>query len=337
MSFSIKATQKELLQGFPERYSDSDSDSDCDDDVHKSQNNQNNILQGSLKPYSGSDSDSESDDDSNSIDNLNNILQIHNSNIIPKIQQKNYTKSKFAKFEEIYLDDNSKSKLIKRDNLSKELGLAWTSGDSIFRFDNPKMKHLMYCYISKGKNGIRFSWNVVDISKNSNEMWSNIFQKFNIYNTYKSFSQKALTRKNKDNKAISGVKFLQFHGRKPIVPVIDQGIRDDIRKHICSKPCCVCFRTDSIECDHKNDLKNNPRVLVKSTQILDDFQPLCKHCNMLKKSASQLRNKTNKRIGATRYGFSKDFTIGDDTFNRNDPYWYKGTYWGDVMEFKKSL
>ena len=304
MSHSITATQKELLQGFPEPYSDSDSDDDYD-----------------------------------SQDIYHNILQAHNPNTIstPKIQQKKYTKSKFAKFEELYLDENCKSKLIKRDNLSEELGLSWTSGDSIFRFDNPKMKHLMYCYISKGKHGIRFSWNIVDISKNSNEMWSNILQKFNIYNTYKSFSQEALTRKNKDNKKISGVKFLQFHGRKPIIPVIDQGIRDDIRKHICSQPCCVCFRTDSIECDHKNDLKNDPRVLAKSTQTLDDFQPLCKHCNMLKKSASQLRNKTNKRIGATKYGFSKDFTIGDETLNRNDPYWYKGTYWGDVMQFKKLL
>ena len=86
-----------------------------------------------------------------------------------------------------------------------------------------------------------------------------------------------------------------------------------------------------------DNLKNDPRVLDKSTQKLYDFQPLCKHCNMLKKSASQARNKTNKRIGATKYGYNIDFITGDENFDRNDPNWYIGTYWGDVIEFKKSL
>ena len=244
------------------------------------------------------------------------------------------SESKKNIFISTYLDSNNKSNLIKRDNLVGNL--KWTSGDGLFRMDSSsQMSEFMYSYISK--KDIRFSWKVSDISENLHEKWCNLREKYKIYIIYKLFTPQALQRKNKDNKSISGVKFLQFYGKKPIIPIKDQGIREDIRRTICSQPCCVCFRTDSIECDHKNDLKNDPRVLDKSTQSLDDFQPLCKHCNMLKKSASQARNKTNKRIGATKYGYSIDFIIGDENFDRNDPNWYKGTYWGDVREFKKSL
>ena len=236
--------------------------------------------------------------------------------------------SKKQKFISTYLDSENKSNLIKRDNL--QIPLAWTSGDGLFRMDTSgQMREFKYSYFSKKE--VRFSWNVDNISEDLQDKWCNLREKYKIYIIYKLFTQKALTRKG------GGVKYLQFYGKKPIIPVKDQGIREDIRRTICSQPCCVCFRTDSIECDHKNDLKNDLRVLVKSTQTLDDFQPLCKHCNMLKKSASQLRNKTNKRIGATKYFYNIDFITGDENFDKNDPNWYKGTYWGDVIEFKKSL
>ena len=236
--------------------------------------------------------------------------------------------SKKQKFISTYLDSENKSNLIKRDNLQSPL--AWTSGDGLFRMDTSgQMREFKYSYFSKKE--VRFSWNVDNISEDLQDKWCNLREKYKIYIIYKLFTQKALTRKG------GGVKYLQFYGKKPIIPVKDQGIREDIRRTICSQPCCVCFRTDSIECDHKNDLKNDLRVLVKSTQTLDDFQPLCKHCNMLKKSASQLRNKTNKRIGATKYFYNIDFITGDENFDKNDPNWYKGTYWGDVREFKKSL
>lgn len=244
------------------------------------------------------------------------------------------TESKKNVFISTYLDSENKSNLIKRDNLVGDL--KWTSGDGLFRMDpHGQMREFKYSYISK--KDIRFSWNIDDISENLQNKWYYLREKYKIYLIYKLFTPQALQRKNKYSKSISGVKFLQFYGKKPIIPIKDQGIREDIRITICSQPCCACFRTDIIECDHKNDLKNDPRVLVKSTQTLDDFQPLCKHCNMLKKSASQLRNKTNKRIGATKYFYNIDFITGDENFDKNDPNWYKGTYWGDVREFKKSL
>lgn len=243
--------------------------------------------------------------------------------------------SKKITFINLYLDKEGKSKLIKRDNLQS--GLAWTSGDGIFRMDSAgSFPDYLYCYFSLEK--IRYSWKITDISNNLYDKWINIKIKIKIKHIYECLKEaNLLRRQNKDGKFINGVKYIQFYGKKDIIPIIDMGIRSDIRKTICSKPCCVCYITENIECDHKNDLKNDPRVLNKKTQTLDDFQPLCKHCNMLKKSASQKRNNTNKRVGATKYGYNIDFISGDEKLDKNDPYWYKGTYWGDVIEFKKSL
>lgn len=236
------------------------------------------------------------------------------------------SKSKPEIFKETYLNDKGESKLLDRDKILPEL--RWTSGDSIFRMDSGgSLSEYMYIYIyTNGK--IKYSWEAKNLYEFVLQYRIKLFVKF--------IPEKYLKRIIND-KNTYGVKFIKFYGKKSIKPVKDQGIREDIRQNICSRPCCVCYRTDNIECDHKNDLKNDDRVLVKSTQTLDDFQPLCKHCNMLKKSASQLRNKTNKRIGATRYGYGKDFISGDETLNKKDPNWHIGTYWGDVLKFKKSL
>ena len=84
-------------------------------------------------------------------------------------------------------------------------------------------------------------------------------------------------------------------------------------------------------------MKNDPRVLCKKTKELSDFQPLCKHCNMQKKSASQQRKKTGERVGAIQYGYSVDFIKGNKNLDRKDVNWGVGTYWWDVKAFKKAL
>ena len=102
-------------------------------------------------------------------------------------------------------------------------------------------------------------------------------------------------------------------------------------------PCANCFSTENIECDHKNDLKNNPMVLCSATQTIDDFQPLCKQCNDLKRSWKSRMSDSDKRISARKFGYNVDFTEGTDELDREDPYWYKGTYWGDIKAFKAAL
>ena len=60
------------------------------------------------------------------------------------------------------------------------------------------------------------------------------------------------------------VEYIQFFGLSDN-PIIDQGIHPNIKKMISKLPCVNCATSKDIECDHKNDLKNDPRVLNLDT------------------------------------------------------------------------
>ena len=64
-------------------------------------------------------------------------------------------------------------------------------------------------------------------------------------------------------------------------------IRADIRKYHNSMGCVVCGSHSDLITDHKNDLYNDPRVLDTKTQIKEDFQCLCNHCNLQKREIAK--------------------------------------------------
>ncbi len=117
--------------------------------------------------------------------------------------------------------------------------------------------------------------------------------------------------------------------------------REDLRREICKKPCVVCGTKHNVECDHKNDLYNDPRVNTPATQVLDDFQPLCKHCNDQKRQVIKQVKATGKRYPATSIPslapFGVDFTRGDESFDPNDINAMVGTYWYDPVAFMKEV
>lgn len=53
-------------------------------------------------------------------------------------------------------------------------------------------------------------------------------------------------------------------------------ISPEIENIIKLNCCIICGSYNEIICDFKNDLLNDERILNQDTQILDDFQPLCK-------------------------------------------------------------
>ena len=140
---------------------------------------------------------------------------------------------------------------------------------------------------------------------------------------------------------------INYHGSGPVVyyiqffgkykKLLSEPIKSSIKREIYKLPCANCGCNHNIECDHKNDLKNDNRVLSLETQTIDDFQPLCKHCNDVKRSIKSVMLKSGKRIGASYLGYNIDFTQGTEFLDKNDPYWYIGTYWGDCLSFKKQL
>lgn len=118
----------------------------------------------------------------------------------------------------------------------------------------------------------------------------------------------------------------------------DRPISSMVRLYYKDERCVVCGRGKTI-LDHKNDLYNDPRVLKIKTQTVDDFQPLCEPCNLLKREVCNQTRQTGRRYAATNIKslahFGVDFTEGDETFDPNDPNAMVGTYWYDPVAFVK--
>ena len=105
--------------------------------------------------------------------------------------------------------------------------------------------------------------------------------------------------------------------------------------------CVSCGSGSNLVTDHKNDLYNDPKVLSKDTQTIDDFQCLCTSCNLKKREVSKQTKFTNKRYGATKIPqlqtFGTDFISGDETFDMDDVNAMVGTYWYDPIEFMQFI
>ena len=141
--------------------------------------------------------------------------------------------------------------------------------------------------------------------------------------------------KKKGGNRIVGVYF--FSKR---MAIINRSIRPDILSFYKKKPCVVCG-TKASACDHKNDLYNDPRVLDTKTQMLDDFQPLCQHCNTQKRQICKKERETGVLYSAKNIpqfqSYSFEFTWEPKTLDLTDPDCKKGTYWYDPIEFNKKI
>lgn len=231
--------------------------------------------------------------------------------------------TKVQNFINTYLDSNGNSNFIKRYELPKPF--AYTSGDGIFRLDSTLGRKYKFITVKLNKK-IRYSWKPNDEEQKIIE---------------REIKNIDFTDKNKKIRKYSVFCF-KFYGKKDIKILPNRNIKKNIIDIISKLPCAHCGLKPSNEptqVDHKNDLflKNDPRLWNVNTQQLDDFQPLCRRCNCLKRSYKKKMLQQNRRISAKEFGYNIDFIKGDETLNIDDPYWYVGSYWGDVLKFKKSL
>ena len=86
---------------------------------------------------------------------------------------------------------------------------------------------------------------------------------------------------------------------------IKASIKNEIKKHRC-----VILGTSNPEVDHKNGLKNDPRVMKNIDQRITDFQPLSKAANNAKKQCCKVCKKTKKRFDAKTLGYPISFYKG---------------------------
>lgn len=120
-----------------------------------------------------------------------------------------------------------------------------------------------------------------------------------------------------------------------------RNIRADIKKKIKSQMCAMCDSYKEVECDHKNDLYNDKRVMVLEEQLLEDFQPLCRRCNLQKRQHCVKEKTTNKLYSgkqSQRYkSYTFEFPWEKKNFDINDPDCKKDTFWYDILEFDRKV
>lgn len=81
----------------------------------------------------------------------------------------------------------------------------------------------------------------------------------------------------------------------------------------------ICGKSENtkIEIDHKDGRKSNMRLSSTKTQKLEDFQPLCKAANDIKRQICKVCKETNKRWNAKNIkGNPYAFYQGDENYTK---------------------
>ena len=227
--------------------------------------------------------------------------------------------SNIAKFLQLsaYNEESKRSRVVCCDEFVGEYQcLENNNGGGWCRFDGSFGKK--YKAVSMKKNGtIKYSWDPED---------------------HEVEEIRATLPANTGEKG-NALRYLMIYGEQNLSSArpISQAIRDALGE--C--PCVVCGSNSNIEIDHKNGLYNDPRVLNIHTQTVDDFQPLCKHCNDQKRQTIKKMKETGIRHSACdipslrMLGF--DYNRGDETYDINDPNTMVGTYWYDPTQFMRYI
>ena len=120
----------------------------------------------------------------------------------------------------------------------------------------------------------------------------------------------------------------------------NQAIRTDIKEYYKGRKCvmlgvCGFSENTKIEIDHKDGRKDNWRVSNSSTQKLEDFQPLCKAANDVKRQICKQCKESNKRWNAQNIkGNPYPYYEGNEDYT--EELGCKGCYQYDPVEYRRS-
>ncbi|MCK2000459.1 hypothetical protein MZM54_03510 [[Brevibacterium] frigoritolerans] len=116
--------------------------------------------------------------------------------------------------------------------------------------------------------------------------------------------------------------------------LLSRSIRKDIIDQLKNKKCAMTASHTNIEIDHKNGRYNDERVLNRKTQTIDDFQPLNKMINNLKREHCKKCKITNIRFDARELNFLIP-TLDGQLEHNNLPNGCEGCYFYDITYFNK--
>jgi len=123
--------------------------------------------------------------------------------------------------------------------------------------------------------------------------------------------------------------------------LFSQNIRKDIKDYYKNKNCVMLGINGNsvntkVEIDHKDGRKDNERVSDTKTQKLEDFQPLSKAANDVKRQICLKCKETNKRWNAKNLqGNPFEFYYGDENYTQEVG--CVGCYQYDPVEYRKTV
>jgi len=178
------------------------------------------------------------------------------------------------------------------------------------------------------------------------DRWAN--KKFNYSVIYSN--NKIKTYSENDNEQIENNIYLKNNNKKGINGIFVHSLRTNIQKRpininiykeIIKNNCVICGSSTNIICDHKNDLYNDLRVLNIKSQIKEDFQPLCNHCNLQKRQIAKNEKINNKIYSAKNINRYKqypfEFPWEKKAYDINNIYCKIDSYWYDPIEFENKI
>lgn len=154
----------------------------------------------------------------------------------------------------------------------------------------------------------------------------------NLARQYKIEVDKTQTSGNK----IDRIRTVGFQDK----PQFNQAIRKDIRDALKNEPCVMLgingtSENTKVEIDHKEGLKNNVRVSNLSSQTIDDFQPLCKAANDVKRQICKKCKETDTRFDARLIrGYPKAHYKGGEELSI---YGCEGCYQYDPVRYRQVI
>ena len=212
----------------------------------------------------------------------------------------------------ISLSDNF-TKIISRDEIRKYPDIDWGDNGIGDRWCGKKFNYTVI------KNKGKFK----TYSENDEDINVELIENFLNDNT-------------ENNKGILGI---FVHSKR--LNIVKRPINRDISLLIKMNSCVSCGSHSDIICDHKNDIYNDERVLNVKTQLLNDFQPLCNHCNLQKRQVFKDEVKNEKIYSAKnlqRYNvYLFEFPWEKKNFDTEDINTKIDTYWYDPIEFNNKI
>jgi hypothetical protein len=139
-----------------------------------------------------------------------------------------------------------------------------------------------------------------------------------------SLGKKYLIDRVKKNNRSYSVQLVGFN-----LQATERYIPQSVRSHFANAVCALTGTSEQIEIDHKDG-----RYLQHYTEP-QDFQPLHRNINLIKRQHCKKCKETNLRFDAKQLGFNKSYIMGDDKWKM--PLGCRGCFWFDIHEFRKEV